>query len=346
MCLQIYMAQYRSICLKTIKVLVSGAGGDVAQGVIGALESSSLDIVVYKVCVDYYSPWLYKDNNSYIVPLSNKKEYIPILLKIINKNDIDVFIPTVDSEIPIISKNKDFIEKNSKAIVFVDDLDKVNICDDKFLTYSFLKEYGFQTPLTIVPSSKEMIDDFISKTTFPILSKPRKGRGSVDIITIKSLEEAYSYCGNRNVILQEFLFGDEYTTGIYIGDDNNVKGICTLKRTLKNGSTYRAERIVDNQLESGLELIAKKLGVKYLNLQTIIVNNNLVPFEFNGRFSGTTGIVSKIFNAPEMYIKERLLNKEIERVSNNKKFIAMRYYAVEFATLNQAEQLVSRSNKL
>ena len=92
--------------MKKIKVLVSGVGGDVAQGIIKALESSALNIDIYKTCISSTSSWLYKDEKSYIVPLSSSSQYIPTLLSIINKYNIDVFIPAVDSEIPVLFRAK------------------------------------------------------------------------------------------------------------------------------------------------------------------------------------------------------------------------------------------------
>ena len=89
-----------------IKVLISGADGDVSQGIIKSLNESSLDIVVYKACISEKSSWLYKDDNSYIVPFSNHQDYISTLIKIINKNNIEVFIPAVDGEISLIAQKK------------------------------------------------------------------------------------------------------------------------------------------------------------------------------------------------------------------------------------------------
>ena len=45
--------------------------------------------------------------------------------------------------------------------------------------------------------------------------------------------------------------------------------------------------------------------IKYLNIQARLFNNEVYIFEFNGRFSGTTGIISIVFNAPEMFIREK-----------------------------------------
>ena len=332
--------------MKTIKVLVSGASGDVAQGIIKALESSSLKLEIYKTCINQTSSWLYKDDKSYIVPLSKDDKYLPTLTKIIKKHHIDVFIPAVDSEIPIIAKNKELLESETSAKVFVDEWSKIECCDDKYLTYKFLTDNNFPSPLTIVPTSIDVIDVFLSKVTFPFLSKSRRGRGSANIVEILNTDEAHVWAGREDVILQEYLDGEEYTTGIYLGDDKEVKGVCTLKRELKGGSTFIAKRIINEKLESKLEDIAKTLGIKYVNIQTRLVNNMLIPFEFNGRFSGTTGIISRIFNAPEMCIREKLLGQNLHREENNTLFQVMRYYEEIYADETQVQKLIARSMEL
>ena len=122
-----------------IKVLVSGAGGDVAQGVIAALNKSDLDIEIYAICISLYSSWLHKVEKSYLSPLVISSKYIPFLVNFISENNINVFFPCIDSEIKKISENKKLIEQKTNAIVMVDDIEKVDISDDKFKTYEFLK---------------------------------------------------------------------------------------------------------------------------------------------------------------------------------------------------------------
>ena len=61
-----------------IKVLVTGAGGDVGQGAIRSLLSLEIPVKIFATCVNKYSSWLYHPEViSYIAPLSSSKEYIP-----------------------------------------------------------------------------------------------------------------------------------------------------------------------------------------------------------------------------------------------------------------------------
>ena len=287
-----------------IKVLISGAGGDVGQGVLKALAMSSLDTELYATCISAHSSWLHAAGvTGFIAPPSADVAYVDFIIRLINRFGLKVYFPTVDSEILKIAQARDRIESETGAVVFVDDSEKVEICDDKFRTVEFLRKHGFAHPesaLVSEPTSR----DLVLRMGYPIISKKRIGRGSQDVHVVHNEDELASYLGDADFLLQEFLDPDagEYTSGFYLGDDGEVKGACTFRRQLKAGSTFIAERILDPVLEAPLEDMARLLGMKYLNVQSMRRGDELVPFEFNGRLSGSTAIVSRVFNAPEMFI--------------------------------------------
>ena len=94
-----------------IRVLISGVGGDVAQGVIKCLDKTDLDLEIYKISATINSSWLYKDEKSFLSPKIYDDGYIAYLIKFIKKNSIDIFFPCIDLEIPLIAKNKKYIER-------------------------------------------------------------------------------------------------------------------------------------------------------------------------------------------------------------------------------------------
>jgi len=320
-----------------INVLVSGVGGDVAQGVIRCLDKSDLQLQIFKISSSVDDSWLYVDDNSFICP-TIYEGYIQYLIKFINKYQIDIFFPCIDLEIPVISENKDKIEAETSCKVFVDDFYKIQICNDKYMTAKYLEDFSLPHPETDLVATVE-------HNKFPVIIKSREGCGSKDIHLINSKEEIKPFLNNKDYIIQEYLEGDEYTAGVYLGDDNKIKGVCILKRTLKDGSTYTAERILDLQLEEEIATIATHVRMKYLNIQFRLKNGKVCPFELNGRFSGTTGIISNVFNAPEMAIKELVLKQKISPFLHSEKFYVMRYYEEIFATQDQREKLLARSKK-
>lgn len=330
-----------------IRVLVSGAGGDVGQGVLKALASSSLEVETYAMCISPHSSWLHMGARGFIAPLSADPDYVPFLIRLIRRFNIQVFFPTVDGELIKIAQEKKRIEDETGALVFIDDLSKVAITDDKFETVSYLKHNGFVYPRSAIMQGQQALD-FPKHYGFPLIVKRRSGKGNQEVFTVRNISELSVHLGNPDFMVQEWMdpAQGEYTSGFYIGDDGLIKGACTFRRELKGGSTFIAERIIDPQLEAPLERIASALGMKYLNIQSMKRGNQLVPFEFNGRLSGTTSIVSRIFNAPEMFIRERLLGQTLEQVVNSNRFVAMRYYEEAYASADDIKALISRSSKI
>ena len=333
---------------RKINVLVSGAGGDVGQGVIKALNHSDLDLNIYKICIFEDSSFLHLDEKSFIAPYSSSDEYIDYLVKLMNRFEIDIFFPTVDSEILKIARNKELLETKTNAVVFVDSVEKVEICDDKLLTYQFLTEHHFPTPKTIIPKSPEDIRNFAKEVGLPFIVKKRWDNGARHLHLIGDISESEEFLGDDDFIFQEYLHADEeeYTAGVYIGEDSEVKGVCLFNRELKCGSTYKARRIIDKKAESYLADVARKLGLKYLNIQARKVNGVFHIFEFNGRLSGSTAIVSQVLNAPAMAIKELILKESVPKISDQREFVAMRYYEEIYASMDEIEALKKRSEEL
>lgn len=331
----------------SIKVLVSGAGGDVGQGVLKALAASSLDIEPHTTCIGPHSSWLHMGVKSYIAPLSASEDYVPWLIRLIRRFGIQVFFPTVDGEITKIAREKARIEGETGAQVFVDGMDKVAISDDKLNTAEFLREHDFAYPASAAADG-QAAHELAARLGYPLIVKKRSGKGSQDVFQVNDAAELERRLGDPTFVVQEWLDPEqgEYTSGLYLGDDGEIKGVCTFRRKLKGGSTYIAERIVDPALEQQLERIARALGMKYLNIQSMRRGDELVPFEFNGRLSGTTAMVSKVFNAPEMFVRERILGEHIARVDNPVRFVAMRYYEEAYAAPEQIDDLIARSAEI
>lgn len=331
---------------RKIRVLIDGIGGDVGQGVLKSLFDSKLGIELYASCISDKSSWLYKIQNSFIFPLVSDEKFIDFLITFINKYKIDVYFPTVDSTLLKISKYRDFIQSKTNVKIFIDSLEKVTICDDKYLTNKFLIENGFHAPKTISMDDLNL-NQFLLNNDYPLILKTKSGNGAKNVIKVNNYEELEPFISNSSWLLQEFLnIENEITSGIYIGNDREVKGIYVLKRTLKLGSTHHAERIIDKNLEDQLVDIAKKMNMQYLNIQAVYENNKLLPFEFNGRLSGTTGAMRQIFNVPEIFIKENILNEYIKPSNNNEKIFFTRYNEEIIYTQKDINNLKVRSEIL
>ena len=309
-----------------LRILVSGVGGDTGQGVVKSLQKSDLNIEVFGMCIKAESPFLYKVDHGLVAPKSADPDYIPFLIKTIKKYSIDLFVPTIDSEIPLIALNRDRIEAETESRVLVGNSDHVAIANDKLSTAVFLEEIGVKHPRTVLASDSQGVNNLLLGG-YPVVVKPRSGNGSIGVRNVSSPDELLPFLGKESYIVQEWLDpqGGEYTTGIYTSRHTPNKAKCTLLRELKNGSTFIATRVIDDSLDGPLEHIAGILDVPYLNIQSMCVNGELSVFELNPRLSGTTAIVSRVFNPVELFIREVILGQSPNFNVDTEAFIAMRY---------------------
>ena len=278
-----------------INIGVTGTGSLVGQAIIKCIKDS----VYYKNAVifgfDYIPETVgsYWVDHNFILPDITSKEVtylqaIEALIPYIKDNNIDILFIGIDFDLPMYAKYKSLIEAQTNCKVIVSNEALIEIADDKYKTYRFLKENNFAYPETFLIN--EVPKDF----TFPAILKPCTGASSIGVSIVNDIFEATAKAQNlQNPILQE-LIGDaesEYTCGVvYL--EGELIDLIVLKRKLKKGETFKAihkndfpESIYDYLKQLAFAL--KPNGV--CNFQ-IRLDKNQVPklFEINGRHSGTT----------------------------------------------------------
>ena len=327
-----------------LNIAISGVGGDVGQGVVKSLEISEFDINFFLLSSDLDSAFLYLYKDTFLSPRVADPNYLNFIKRFIVKFKIQLFIPTIDSEISLFAEAAQEIEIETGCKVFVNSSMATAVTQDKWETFKFLKDSGFATPHTVVQGSLGLAE-FRDRGHYPIISKPRKGAGSKNITVIYNEAQLEELQNNHDYIIQDYLDDklDEVTCGVYLDDTLNVVGVSVLKRKLKNGSTNLAERLFLPKIEYEVSEVAKKLGTKYLNVQGKLDGNNIVIFELNGRLSGTVSMVSKIFNAPELYIRENFNGEKLQRQETTHGFVSIRFQEEIYTTVGDMEQLIQRS---
>ena len=134
-----------------MNILVTGAGSLLGQGIIKSLELSKLKFTLF--ATDYFSSaiGLYWAKRSFLLPdLLNTSitdnEWLDSLITILKNEKIQVLIPGLDFEIPVLSKYKSKIEEETSCKIIVSPQNVVKIGNDKWETVVFLKEHGFSFP--------------------------------------------------------------------------------------------------------------------------------------------------------------------------------------------------------
>lgn len=222
-------------------VLRTAVGSPVAPFVINELKKAGCRVV--GVDIDPIScGFLFTDAHEVISRVTDKY-YLENLLKLCQKYKIDIFIPDLDEELELVAQNICAFN-NIGVKVMLSDLDAIKICTDKWRTYKELNKLSIP-----VPKSWDLDTVKISSiSSFPLIIKPKKGRGSqgIEIFREKSeiTEESY-----ENYIAQEFIEGTEYTIDVMNDFEGNYH-YCSIRERIATdsgisikGRTVRHDRI-------------------------------------------------------------------------------------------------------
>ena len=281
------------------KVIVTGIGGNVGQGILRNLRDSFPELILVGTDTSDFTSANHLCNKFYKVPFSLRNDYITSIQKIlVQEENIQLIIPSTDYEALNLSKNRNKIN----AQIITSDSKILEIYIDKYKTYLHHKKLKIPFAKSWLPSQY----DFSQKE---IIVKPREGRGSRSIsINPKNIESF-----DDTFLIQPLLKGKEITSSIYVDKKNKIHGIFTLERELQNGTTVKAK--VVSEFDQQVKMISQKIvdfgGIKgSFNIQSIVNHDGLItPFEINCRVSGTNSIRHNFgFKDVKYLIQEYLFN--------------------------------------
>ena len=261
---------------------------------------------IHAVNSDLNAPALRVADKAMISPLIYDPDYIPFLLNYCKDNNIRAIISLFDIDLPILSKSKNLFEENGVEVI-VSDSNVVDICNDKWQTFHFLKENGLNVKPTFLSIEEAIKSINCGKSQYPFIIKPRWGMGSIGIelaedeeeirvlykIVKRKIERSYlsyesSQDMDKSIIIQEKIDGDEYGLDII----NDLKGnyqttIVKRKWAMRAGETDSSETVDNKMLRNFGEIIGRQLG-HIGNLDTDVMLSDGKPYvlEMNARFGG------------------------------------------------------------
>jgi len=282
-----------------VRILITNAGGSLGQGVLRLLRKWYPE--AYLTAVSFIFPsaaGLYADRVIKAEPYNYNDEDVIFMKKICKDEKIDLIIPCSDYDTYLLQK-------------FAGDLpliacsnEKMSLCFyDKYLTAQLFKEHGLPFALSWLPSKYDKIGQ-------SVIVKPRCGGLSQ---AIYREPKELSVFGD-DFVVQQLKMGKEITIGLYVTRDQRLHGFIVLERELWNGITVQSQvtREYDELIGNFCQLMIEKLPIKSsLNIQAIVTEDGqLVPFEINGRVSGTCTIRDNFgFTDVKYLVEEYLLNK-------------------------------------
>jgi carbamoyl-phosphate synthase large subunit len=238
---------------KVSNVLVPGASAPAGINTIKSLKMANFKGKVLSTDSNALSAGFYLSDYSEVIPEVDNKDYLEILFKIIDKYEVNVLMPSSGHDIFPFSEHKEKLKKNG-VIAVVSDRDVLEICRDKILTFENLNK-KFNLPFTTDKKDKV--------SGFPIIAKPRYGKGSRDIIKIDDYEELdYVDSKYSNMIFQEYLPGEEYTIDVLSDMESNpITSVPRVRLQTRGGISTKGKIVLDKELIEESFRIAKHLKI-------------------------------------------------------------------------------------
>jgi carbamoyl-phosphate synthase large subunit len=235
-------------------ILVPGASAPAAINTIKSLKMVKYPVRIVSSDTNPISAGFYMSDAHELLPEIESKSYLSRLFEIITKHKISILMPSSGYDIYHYSKYKKKLLKLG-ALPVVSDVMTMEICRDKMQTYHHLSK-KFDLPLTTLDSKK--------LEGFPLIAKPRYGKGSKGIVKIENpMDLRYIQSKQNGLIFQEYLPGTEYTIDVL--SDLNGEPLIAVPRIrvqTKAGISTVGKIIKDENISETCKSIAKYLKIK------------------------------------------------------------------------------------
>ena len=230
------------------------------------------------------APALYFSDKICTLPKISDPTYIDAIINVSNKENISLIVPTIDTDLLLLSKNKDYIESNSPAKIMISNEKVVEICRDKINTQVFLENNGFGTPHLYTENEVEN-----NEIQYPAFIKPKDGSSSINAFKITTVNELNTYKNMiKNPIIQSFVEGDEYTVDVFLDFDANViVATPRLRLATRSGEISKGKIIKDKDIIADvirMMEILKPIG--HITVQCMKTAEGIKYIEINPRFGG------------------------------------------------------------
>lgn len=237
-----------------------------------------------------YAPAAYFADKFYQVPRIDDPDYIPTILDICRKEEINAVTTCIDPEIMLLAEHRaEFTEIGVEVLAPYEET--ARICFDKFKMFQYLMSKGIKTVQTYGDLESFIQAEQAGEIAFPVFVKPREGSGSVGarkVSNMAALVEAMEQ--DPSLIIQEFM-GDavDMDADIYIDTISHKPVALFSKRKLetKIGGASKTVSFKDQKL---VDFVCNALNVFKFNgpidMDLWYRNGEYYLSEVNPRFGG------------------------------------------------------------
>ena len=269
------------------------------------------------------------------VPRLDNPTYIQELLKLCIENSIKLIVPTIDTELLLMTENKKLFADNDIHIS-ISSVDFIQKCRDKRLIHQFFESKNIEV-------AEEYSKDNLQ---FPLFIKPSDGSRSIDTFYIETKDDLTDYhFSNDKFMFLEYLDHSkfvEYTCDLYYGRDNKLKCAVPRKRIeVRDGEVNKGvteKNSLVKYINDNLSEIEGARGCLTFQFFKHIENDRIVGIEVNPRFGGGYPLSYLAgANFPKILIQEYLLGEDVDFYDGWEENLLMLRYDDEVLVHNYEE---------
>lgn len=299
---------------KEIHILFTGVGRrvELIQAFRDAALCLNVTMKLYGADMTNTAPALYYCDFYRPVCGMREEPYIDELLAICKNDSIDLVIPTIDTDLLVLSENKDRFEEIGTRVL-ISSPDMISICRDKNKTSAFFESCGLKAPMPVN-------DWTLYKGEYPAFIKPKDGSSSINAYKVENEDELQLYASQiDDYVVQPFVDGKEYTIDIFCDWNGNPLSIVPRERM-----QVRAGEVLKTRIDLDSKMIeeAKKLCEVFkpcgpITVQLIQDHNTGDNYyiEINPRFGGGAPLSMKAGARSADIILKLFFNEEIKEVT-------------------------------
>ncbi|MGL5324639.1 MAG: ATP-grasp domain-containing protein [Aeromonas sp.] len=241
------------------------------------------------------------------VPRVSSDDYLNVLENICHENDVGLIVPTIDTELLLLSNAREsFLAKGIQIVI--SSVEFVSYCRDKRMTAKFFTAHEIDQP--------EIYSK--SKLKYPCFCKPYDGSCSVGAFVVSSQSELTTEIINNDknmfmeLIPKTF---NEYTVDAYYTDKGRLISLVPRKRLeVRGGEVSKGvtkKNFVYDYLLSKLSHVPGARGCITFQFFVNEKSNEIKGLEVNPRFGGGYPLAYEAgAHYPQWLIKEYLVGSE------------------------------------
>jgi carbamoyl-phosphate synthase large subunit len=218
------------------------------------------------------------------VPSAMAPDFADAVRAVCRERGIDLVVPCVDEELPVLAAEA---VRGGLPELFLGGAEFVATMLDKLACAEALRAHGLGVPRTALAGDS-------AGFRFPLILKPRSGRGSRGVERVEQPEQVPAYLALHRadaarVIAQECIAGQEYTVFVLADRRARLRSVVPVRVDCKRGVTIRAE----TELHPGIVAYARRFQEAFrptgaYNIQCMVTpSGDVLPFEVNPRVSTT-----------------------------------------------------------